>query len=311
MSTTSNNSQDIRSKLRDSVINKLFNLPAFRLREKQVEIVKSYAVNQLSTSINKLQISSPYFHFSNSIYQNENNYKKAYLDDLKGLKGLVKENCFCLRMFPNSSRIYLVITVILFVTTYFLIKDNSLSSKLIGVFSILAAVCFYFLFITKALISYTVSKSTFNVLSGILQDIEEYINDVDLIEKNTGKSAEENLEGFSKKIVEEYIYQEIRRVSFNVRKINFVPIFLAFFMSLVVVYITGDLFVDIIKTFAKWLNILEAFPAIKNMGVQELWLFFLFPTFVAWSRDAVVEVSKNYNKELYRSLFLIKPEDED
>ena len=77
-------------------------------------------------------------------------------------------------------------------------------------------------------------------------------------------------------------------------------------ISFIVIFITGDEFVILIKKLANLINIATLFPIINDLNVQTFWLIFLFPLSIAWARDLIVEVSKNYSKKLHQSLFLIE-----
>lgn len=106
--------------------------------------------------------------------------------------------------------------------------------------------------------------------------------------------------------MKEFIYEELRQVDYDNKKIHVFQLVIAFAMSFITILITGDDLVIFTKELAKSLNLLKLFPIINKLDVQTFWLIFLFPLSIAWARDLVVEVSQKYSKELYRSLFLIE-----
>lgn len=119
------------------------------------------------------------------------------------------------------------------------------------------------------------------------------------------------MENLSNKIAKEFIYEEIRQLDYNSRKIHVFQLVFAFSISFLVICITGDLFVIYIKYFAELINLLKLFPIINDLNMQTFWLIFLFPLSIAWARDLAVEVSKRYSKDLHQSLFLIELYEKD
>lgn len=191
------------------------------------------------------------------------------------------------------------------VAVYFLFRQDNIWLNLAGV---IFALVFPFISITfwfDIQLLYLLVKNTFSFLHRILTEIQTYIDNISLISSQKEKIFKDNIEDISNKTVKEFIHEELRQLDYNSKKIHVFQLIIAFMMSFIVILITGDEFVILIKKLANLINIATLFPIINDLNVQTFWLIFLFPLSIAWARDLVVEVSKKYSKELYQSLFII------
>jgi len=205
----------------------------------------------------------------------------------------------------------LLISILSFLASYWLVRQANVWVKLVGLFFILIFPFSLLSFWKDVIVLYVLISNTFDFIHRIQKEIKFYVDNVFLIREQEEKEFSNSIEVLSSKVTKEFIQEEIRQLDYNSRKIYFSPLIFAFWLSFVVIYVTGDQFVILIKNVAKLMNLLEFFPIINNLDVQTFWLTFLFPLSIAWTRDLIVEVSKNYSKKLHQSLFLIEIHEND
>ena len=51
-------SQETKNELRDAIIDKLFVLPAFRLKVRQIQVLETYALSQLNINISSIDLNN-------------------------------------------------------------------------------------------------------------------------------------------------------------------------------------------------------------------------------------------------------------
>lgn len=208
-------------------------------------------------------------------------------------------------MISKKTWIKLLVSISFFLVSYWLVRQANVWVKLAGLFFVLVFPFSLLSFWKDVSVLYALINNTFDFIHRIQKEICSYVDNIFLIHEQGEKEFRTSIKVLSNKITKEFIQEEIRQLDYNSKKIHLFQLIFAFWLSFIVVYVTGDQFVVLIKNIAKLMNLLEFFPIINDLTVQTFWLIFLFPLSIAWSRDLIVEVSKKYSKKLHQSLFLI------
>lgn len=310
MNRTTKISQETKDKLQNAIKKKLFILPAFRLKEKQAKVLKQYALRQLDVSISKIKVNSKTFEsiFSSTLAHFSHD-SKVFLDSFTS-QGLLKIKLTYL-MTPKITRMKFVGLILSFLAIYWLTRQVNIWFKLAGIIIALSSPFVYLSFGFDVLKLYNLVTNTLNFLDRISKEIQYYVENISLTNEQEEEEFINDMESLSSKVTKEFIHEEIRQLDYKSRKIHIFTLFFAFSISFIVIYVTGDTFVILIKDFAKLINLLPIFPVITGLNVQTFWLIFLFPLSIALARDLIIEVSQKYSKELHQSLFLIKLHEKD
>lgn len=308
MSSTTKISQEIKDALQDAIKKKLFILPAFRLKEKQAKVLKKYALRQLNVNISKIKFNSKSFEsIVPSALDRFSHDSKVFLYPLN-FQGLLRIK-LTYSMMPKITWIKFVGLILSFLAIYWLNRQVNIWFTLPKIIFLLLLPFVFISFGFDVLKLYNLVTNTLNFLDRISKEVQYYVENIFL----TNEQEEEltnDIESLSNKVVKEFIHEEIRQLDYKNRKIHIFTLFFAFSISFIVVYVTGNTFVILIKDFAKLINLLPFFPLINDLNVQTFWLIFLFPLSIALARDLIIEVSQKYSKDLHRSLFLIKLHEE-
>lgn len=147
---------------------------------------------------------------------------------------------------------------------------------------------------------YSYTESTFSILDRLLDEIKNYIGDFKGINSNKN-----DMHTQAYLIIENFIRDEISGLDYDWKKINVFSILFAFFLSLIFVYISGDIFVTMIKWIANYMGF-GNFKFIRKLNAEGLALLILFPLSIAFSKDIVISSLKERNKLLRRSLAIIE-----
>lgn len=169
MNSTTKISQETKDKLRDAIIEKLFILPAFRLKVRQIEVLKIYARGYLNNNISSIDFSNKIHQATSSYSPDQSSQSTNYFTNLYEFQGIFKNIKITLQMIPKATWAKLFISVLSVVAGYFLLRQDNIWFKLVGVIFALvfpfASMAFWF----DIQILYLLVKNTFRFLHRILK----------------------------------------------------------------------------------------------------------------------------------------------
>lgn len=135
-------------------------------------------------------------------------------------------------MIPKVTWTKLFISVLSVVSGYFLFTQNDIWFKLVGVIFALVfpfvSIAFWF----DIQILYLLVKNTFRFLHRILKETQNYIDNISVINSQKEEIFKDNIENIANKTVKEFIYEELRQVDYNSKKIHVFQLIFAFMISL-------------------------------------------------------------------------------
>lgn len=178
MNYTTEISQELKAKLLDAVRNKLFVLPAFRLKGKQINVFNTYAISQLKRNTLQIQFNSKSYRSisPDSLDQFSQSTKNA---ELYNFRGFLKKIKVIWQMIPKITWIKLFVSIFLFLAGYFLFhRQANIWLKLVGsIFAlVLPFVSLAFCFDIYSL--YLLVRNTFGFLYRISKEVQSYIDNI-------------------------------------------------------------------------------------------------------------------------------------
>lgn len=160
--------QETQTKLEAATIRKLFELPAFRLEGKKIEVFNTYLVNYIVNNISK----------------NKTNTKT----NLSNFRGVRKKIKVTLSMLTMKAWLGLLLSVFFNIVSYFAVRQNHILIQLIGLGLLFAFICAFWLFIIESQSIYTLVESTFNYLDKISKDVQIKVDNIYRINRKKSRN---------------------------------------------------------------------------------------------------------------------------
>lgn len=288
--------KDSINKVRMWVLHDLMVLPAFRLQNSQIETLEELEYSRIATSINDISINNLYFKSKDFIKDNKS------IDDNYQKPNLWKRVIYSFKSLPNKGKILgycAIISLAIASLIRFIIKSDNPESKIVVALAFLIFSFSCLGFGLQLAVSQSNVSSIFHSINRNLENISQYTDFLDIT------SNPEALQNKSDRITISIIEDEISSLYHHYKRLNLIHIIIAFLISFVVIYVSGDVVIILIKDIAELLGF-ESFSVIKNLNRENFALYILFPTGIAWSKDMAASGLQQRNKLLRQSLVILQ-----
>lgn len=278
-------------KLLDIVLKNMLSLPAYKLKNKDDKILDQYKIFiKRNQSIKKPTLEQAHKQRTN-YYDTQN----VSIYEISQSFNILKLFWFTFNSL-HTYQILVSLTVLVFFA-YVFVRINHILFSILGTIILLV---FSYLLLHKAIqffMYFSDVKKTFDKINLMLNDIKKYIP---IFESS---NEDENI--ITNKILKNLIEVDISDLDYQWKKINIFSILFAFLISLLIVYISGDDLIELIKWLANVLNF-NNFKFIENLNRETFAFLILFPIGIALAKDIIVSGLQQRNKRLRQSLAIVE-----
>lgn len=244
------------------VLERIIELPAYKLRKDQEEIFLIREISELDKSINK-----------NAYTREENSQKHSILSQYRQPNFIERKKITAAILPKRIKALFFIVAITLF-SAYFLVRQGNPYLKLVGLIFVLTDVMVYLYLSFET--QYWIDKvdGTFWSIKKRLIDVSKYIDEFG----NISKIKLQRDSGFiAERLIEEEIYELDQNKTSRRIAYGFIA---AISMTMITIYISGDIFLVYMKTILGYVGARKYVEDFNMVGV-------FFPLYLALFQYAI------------------------